>query len=112
MIFVESPHSEEELEKIAKHLKGMKLLANMVEGGKTPLVPNQTLEGMGYSLVIYPNMLLRVFARAGMGALQELAQKGTSKGLLPDMLNFKEFNKMLGIDQFASLEAKFLPKDE
>jgi len=110
-IFVESPHTKEELAQVAAALPGVRLLANMVEGGKTPLCTTEELQEMGYALVIYPNTLLRVFSKAGLETLDELQAKGTTKGKLDDMMNFKNLNKMLGIDEYGALEAKYCPKD-
>lgn len=113
IIFVESPHTEAELREIAQNLKGIKLLANMVEGGKTPLVENRILEEMGYRLVIYPNMLLRGFAKTGMEILKEMKEKGTTKDLMKEkMLDFKQFNEVLGLSKFSKLEEQFVVEKE
>lgn len=110
VIFVEAPRDRSDLEAVAKALPGVALLANMVEGGKTPLFTADELQEMGYSLVIYPNSLTRRFARAALDLLSELKKTGTTKHLLDDMMPFKELNKMLGIDSYRELEQKYLPR--
>src|SRR6476659_9179053 len=59
MLFVEAPKSREELARIAKALPGVPLLANRVEGGKTPILPAAELEQIGFALVIFPGGIVR-----------------------------------------------------
>ena len=66
--FVEAPPSEAELAEVPKRL-GAPCLANMVEGGRTPVLPFPQLEAMGFKVAIYPNSLTRLFARAGQDLL-------------------------------------------
>lgn len=109
-IFVESPESKEELQAIGRALGGsVPLMANMVEGGKTPLCTHEELRDWGYSLVIYPNTLLRVFSKAGLKVLDNLQQDETTAHCLGDMMNFKDLNKMLGIEEHGRLEQKYCP---
>jgi 2-methylisocitrate lyase-like PEP mutase family enzyme len=111
VIFVESPANREDLEIVAARLGGkVPLLANMVEGGKTPLFTNQELQEMGYGIVIYPNAILRGVAQVGQLILDDLKSKDTTRESLHLMRNFKELNKLLGIDGFRELEEKYLSK--
>ncbi len=109
MLFVESPRSVEELRSIGARLQGSPLLANMVEGGKTPLVPATDLEAMGYSVVLYPNSLTRHFVHMGIEFLRSLKDNGTTTPTLDKMTPFSELNAMLGLEHFQSQEAKYLP---
>ncbi|CAE8659310.1 unnamed protein product [Polarella glacialis] len=112
VIFVESPASREDLEAVAKRLGGrVPLLANMVEGGKTPLFTNKELQEMGYSLVIYPNAILRGVAKVGQDILDDLKQNDTTRESLHRMRDFKELNKLLGIEDFRQAEERYLPKN-
>eukprot|EP00933_Yihiella_yeosuensis_P005712 TRINITY_DN110277_c0_g1_i1.p1 TRINITY_DN110277_c0_g1~~TRINITY_DN110277_c0_g1_i1.p1 ORF type:complete len:319 (-),score=79.90 TRINITY_DN110277_c0_g1_i1:128-1084(-) len=111
IIFVESPANQADLEAVAARLGGkVPLLANMVEGGKTPLFKNKELEDMGYSIVIYPNAILRGVAKVGADILEDLKANDTTRESLHRMRDFKELNKLLGIDDFKALESKYLPK--
>lgn len=101
VLFVESPQSKEELVQIAAAFPRATLMANMVEGGKTPLMSEGELEAMGYALVIFPNSLTRRFAKAGLELLSELKKKGTTRELMDRMMPFKELNQLLGIDPSA-----------
>lgn len=108
VLFVEAPQDEDEFRAIAKALPGVPLMANMVEGGKTPLVPAARLEELGFAFVIYPNSLTRRFARAGQELLAELAAKGTTAGAVDGMVSFDALNDLVGLDEVAALERDFV----
>ncbi len=112
VLFVESPMNEQEMKTIAKEFSGIPLMANMVEGGITPLIEANDLQDMGYSIVIYPNSLTRRFAYAGLELLEKLKSRGSSKDSIKQMMPFNELNEMLGIDDFKLLEEKYLPRPE
>jgi 2,3-dimethylmalate lyase len=109
VLFVESPHSRDELQAIGHAFPNVPLLANMVEGGKTPLLGADELQAMGYSLVIFPNSLTRRFARAGLELLAELKARGSTDHLLDQMMPFAELNQLLGIERYRQLERTYLP---
>ncbi|NPV71981.1 MAG: isocitrate lyase/PEP mutase family protein [Firmicutes bacterium] len=94
MIFLESPLSVYELETAARTIKAP-LIANMAEGGKTPMLPVAELERMGYKLVIFPIGLLLTATKAMQRALEFLRETGTYAGALGDMLGFKEFTNLM-----------------
>lgn len=110
VIFVEAPASEEELRHVARQLH-KPLLANMVEGGKTPLIPAQQLQEMGYSIVIYPNSVTRVIAKAAGEFYRELKATGTTTGYATRMLQFDELNQVLGLAYIRQLEQKYDEKN-
>jgi len=112
VLFVESPTNEQELETIAKEFQGVPLMANMVEGGITPIVSAEILEEMGYDLVIYPNSLTRRFAFAGLDLLKELGTTGSTNGKIDEMMPFTELNELLGIEELKLLEEEFLPRPD
>mgnify|MGYP001347636022 CR=1 FL=1 len=112
IIFIESPESKDEMKLINQSIKAP-TLANMVENGRTPLLPSAELEKLGYKLVIFPvtsvlaeaNILFRVF--------KELFETGTTDKLVSDSLlfNFEEFNNFLGAKDMRNLEKKYLPQE-
>ncbi len=112
VLFVESPTSEDELQAVADAFPNAPLMANMVEGGKTPLVSAPDLQGMGYSLVIFPNSVTRHFVHTGLAFLQSLREHGTTAPQLDNMVDFRDLNDMLGIEQFRELERAYLPPKE
>lgn len=111
LLFVEAPASAEELARIARELPPP-AMANMVEGGTTPLAPVAELERLGYRLVIFPNLVTRVMAKAGLDALALLRRDGTSTPLLARMLPFPELNAFLGLAELDDLAERFAPKDD
>lgn len=107
VIFVESPESVEEMKKITSSFK-VPVLANMVEGGRTPLLPAGELEKLGYDLVIFPTASTYMVAQAMKNLMEELMKTGTTENLIPDMISFPEFNKLIGLAEIRELEAKFV----
>jgi 2-methylisocitrate lyase-like PEP mutase family enzyme len=75
VIFVEAPTSRDEMARIAAEISAP-VLANMVEGGRTPVLPAVELARLGFAFAIYPNALTRMVARMGMEMLASLAQTG------------------------------------
>jgi 2-methylisocitrate lyase-like PEP mutase family enzyme len=104
IIFVEAPGSLEELRAVAQRLGGAApLMANMIEGGRTPLADQPTLEAMGYSLVIYPGAIARALAHTMQGFYATLLRDGTTASLAGRMLDFDALNAVIGTP--ALLEA-------
>ncbi|MDQ3808936.1 MAG: isocitrate lyase/phosphoenolpyruvate mutase family protein, partial [Chloroflexota bacterium] len=106
VIFVEAPRTLEELRALPAAIPAP-LLANMVEGGKTPLLSADDLQAMGYRLVIFANTALRVAARATQEAMCELRDKGGTQGLLDRMLGWDERQQLVGLPEFQELERRF-----
>ena len=84
VIFPEGLRGEEEFETLAQASPGH-LLANMTEFGKTPIIPLQRFEAMGYSIVIYPLSMMRVAMGAVVRGLEMLKRDGSVEGLLDEM---------------------------
>ncbi|MBX3693683.1 MAG: isocitrate lyase/phosphoenolpyruvate mutase family protein [Steroidobacteraceae bacterium] len=72
------------------------LLANMVEGGKSPLLPAAELEKLGFSLAIFPGAMVRVQTFAAQRYLETLRRDGTTSAMLGEMLDFAALNELLG----------------
>lgn len=99
VLFVESPGSIEQLDRVGTELGArIPLLANMVEGGKTPLLPAAELGAMGYRVVIHPGAMVRVISRAGANYLAALQRDGTTRNILDTMNNFSELNALVGTE--------------
>ncbi len=97
VIFVESPESVEEMYKINEKVH-KPTLANMVEGGRTPMLPNEKLKEIGYSLVIYPTASIFVAAKSMLLLMNHLRDNGSTSGLMDQMISFKDFNDLVGLD--------------
>jgi 2-methylisocitrate lyase-like PEP mutase family enzyme len=104
VIFVESPESEDELERIGREVE-KPLLANMVEFGKTPRVEAAKLRKWGFDLAIYPGLGFGVAAEAMRQAWEYLKDKGTSNGIaLPQYRNMHE---LMGFPDVWDFEKKW-----
>lgn len=103
LVFVEAPRGEDELREIPRRID-TPLLANMVEGGKTPIKSARELQDMGYSAAIFPSSVLRAATFAMRHALAELRRTGTSKGLDDVMVPWEERQRLVGLDAHGQLE--------
>jgi len=103
LVFIESPRNDEELRAIPK-LIDTPVLANMVEGGKTPVTPASELQAMGYSAVVYPSTAMRAAVRAMQHALATLREHGTSDPLNDVMIPWEERQRLVGLDAYGALE--------
>jgi len=100
-IFVEAPRTVEEVEKVAKELKGTILLINMMEGGKTPLLPKSTLEKMGYKMIAYPLSSILTTIKAVTATLTHLKTYGSTNDYFQtQMTSFEEFKDLIGFNQY------------
>lgn len=106
ILFVESPESPEELRRIGETFKGAALLANMVEGGRTPFLSTSELESLGYKIALFPGTGFLTAARALREAYGYLQGAGTSVGG-PAQLPFADMNAMMGFPAVHAFEAKW-----
>jgi len=104
MLFLEAPESDEELSLIGRELKGVPLVANMVEGGRTPLHSAAELASMGFQLVIFPG-LTRVAVFAVLDALKTLSAHGDSRALLQRLVPLSDVNDRLGLQELLDRAA-------
>jgi 2,3-dimethylmalate lyase len=110
LLFIEAPQSVEEMKKICREFKDVPLLANMVEGGKTPIYPAAELQLFGYKLAIYPGAACRVIAKAVSGLMQTIKNTGSSNEYLDNMYIFDELNEILDLSSIRAREGKYMPK--
>lgn len=95
VVFVESPESAEEMATIGKELGHAPLLANMVDGGRTPLMPREELAAMGFNFIIYPVAAMAVAA----ASLQESYQQLMDGDVSTARVTFIELSRMVGFEQ-------------
>jgi 2-methylisocitrate lyase-like PEP mutase family enzyme len=106
VVFIEAPLSEGELERIPRAVR-YPLLANMLTGGKTPILPVRDLEQMGYKIAVCPIESLLVTARAMQALCQALQREGRVDTLVgPAMASFTEVKEILGLDTFLNLRSE------
>ncbi|MEO8444086.1 MAG: oxaloacetate decarboxylase [Gammaproteobacteria bacterium] len=97
VLFVEALRSREQFERVGRELGGrVPLLANMVEGGKTPLLSIGELGALGFRLAIYPGAMVRVVGHAATNYLATLRSEGTTRGMLDRMFDFQRLNDVIG----------------
>jgi 2-methylisocitrate lyase-like PEP mutase family enzyme len=103
VIFVEAPRSKEQLAAVAKRFADRKpVMANMVEGGQTPLLSAAELQALGFRLVIFPGGTVRALAFALQQYFASLHANGTTAPFRDRMLDFAGTNRLLGTDDFLA----------
>ncbi len=106
VLFVEAPQSEEEMRKACAVLD-KPMLANMADGGKTPILPAKVLQEIGYAFAIYPSMTSLVAAQAMLSALTRLKEEGLSQVEDIPMFDFGEFCSLVGFEDVWAFERKW-----
>jgi 2-methylisocitrate lyase-like PEP mutase family enzyme len=108
MLFVEAPKTRDDLSQVTTALVGkVPLMANMVEGGKTPLLPAKDLEAKGFALVIFPGGIVRAFGRLASDYYASLAAHGTSEPFRNQMLDFNGLNDLIGTPEMLALGKRY-----
>lgn len=106
-VFIEAPESLAELEQIAEALPGCVRVANMIESGKTPLLTPVELHDLGFDLIVAPLGGLYAAVKALRGAYATLAEKGTLRDDLDQVMSFDEFNALVDLDAHYETEERF-----
>ena len=97
LLFVEAPRTREDLANIVRHVgRRAPLVANMVEGGKTPILSGPELEALGFSLVIFPGGIVRTLAKTAVDYYASLAAHRTTQPFRDRMFDFSEMNALIG----------------
>ena len=105
-VFIEAPRTLDEMKKIGKEIKAP-LVANMIEGGATPMNSAQTLNKIGFNIILYPLSVLFANTFATMNILQELKNTGTTSKYKQKVVNFDQFNDLVELDKFKKMETKY-----
>lgn len=104
-LFVEAPANTEELKQIAQEVKGLKI-ANMIEGGKTPLHSRKEFREMGFHLVKHPLTSVFCTAKALTDVMNILKEKGTTREDLKKLATFPEFSELMNLESWYELESR------
>lgn len=108
VLFIEAPQSEEQLHKIANQFAGrVPLLANMVEGGATPISSAAALEEQGFSIVIFPGGIVRALAHTAQAYYQSLKTNGSNRPFADRMFDFNGLNGVLGTAEMLAQGARY-----
>jgi 2,3-dimethylmalate lyase len=104
-VFVEAPRSIDEMKKIGKEINAP-LVANMIEGGATPLTSAESLSKMGFNIILYPLSVLYANTFATMNILTELKKSGNTSKYKQKVVNFNQFNDLVELPKFRKMEKK------
>jgi len=105
-VFIEAPESVAELERIARAIPGPKV-ANMVEGGRTPLLSPTELHDLGFDLIVTPLAGLMASAKALQDVYALLRRHGTLRDHLDRLLPFSDFHDLIELEHHYQLQARF-----
>jgi 2-methylisocitrate lyase-like PEP mutase family enzyme len=97
MLFIEAPQSVEDLDTVCARFRGrVPLMANMVEGGKTPIRDASDLEARGFSFVIFPGGIVRAVAATARDYYSNLLSHGSNEAFRNRMFDFNGLNETIG----------------
>jgi 2-methylisocitrate lyase-like PEP mutase family enzyme len=108
MLFVEAPKSRDDLSHITRSLgSATPLMANIVEGGKTPPLTAQALQEIGFTLVIFPGGIVRALSKAATDYYGSLAAHGSNTPFAERMFDFTRLNELLGTPEMLARAALY-----
>ena len=107
LIFIEAPQNEAEIVRVSQAFRGVPLLFNWAEGGKTPPMSQARLAELNYAMVIFPVSTMLSAMAAMRAALARIRQDGTPVNLVSGYIGFKEFNDFMGLPEVKSLEVRY-----
>ena len=102
-IFIEAPKTIQEMQKIGNSINAP-LVANMIEGGATPISSKSKLHSMGFKIILYPLSVLFSNTFATFQTLKELKRFGITKKSKKKMVNFDQFNEIVELSKYTKLE--------
>ena len=108
VLFVEAPRDDEQMATLGRELGSrVPLLANMVEGGRTPLKSSDALAQLGFKMVIYPGAMIRVLTHAARAYLNELYTSGSTDSFRDRMLDFNELQEIIGTEEMLAAGSRY-----
>lgn len=107
LLFIEAPQNMDEIEAVARRLKGTPLLFNWAEGGKTPPVALADLASLGFNLIIFPISLLLAATQAMQAAAATIRRDGSPINLVSTLPSFQQFTDFIGLPAVKATERKY-----
>jgi 2-methylisocitrate lyase-like PEP mutase family enzyme len=107
VIFIEAPETIDEIKQIANTIRATLLLNMVTKGGKTPFVPTDELERMGYDIILFASDVQRAAIFAMRRLLYELYNKGTSEHF-GEVVSFQEREQIVNTPYYQDLQKRFL----
>ena len=112
VLFIEAPQNRTQMEQMTKHFAGrIPLLANMVEGGETPITGAEDLENIGFSIAIFPGGIVRALAKTAQDYYRSLHASGSNRPFTGRMFDFKGLNQVVGTAAMLEKGAHYDGKD-
>jgi len=108
VLFVEAVRTTEHMDRVCQQFgPRIPLLANMVEGGKTPVLSVDELSSRGYSIVIFPGGTVRFLAKQMQRYFSSLKEHGSTRAMSSEMLDFDGLNTLIGTPELLALGKKY-----
>ncbi len=108
ILFIEAPQSIADMQTVVKTFRGrVPLMANMVEGGRTPMMDAAALERLGYSFVIFPGGIVRAITATARDYYANLVEKGSNEAFRNRMLDFGGLNDVIGTNEMLAEGRRF-----
>jgi 2-methylisocitrate lyase-like PEP mutase family enzyme len=104
--FVEAPNSLAELAEIGRRAPAP-VVANMIEKGKTPVLPKEKLAELGFQLILYPLAGLFAAARGISSIYDKIRRDDTTLGAEHELMAFDEFNELIGVENKYALAERY-----
>jgi 2-methylisocitrate lyase-like PEP mutase family enzyme len=108
ILFIESPESVDEMQKICQTFRGTPLVANMVEKGRTPVLSKEDLEKLGYKIAIFPVTALLASVQAMTKVYEQFKATGSSVDQAVELYDFGDLSKLMGFEDVWEFEKKFV----
>jgi 2-methylisocitrate lyase-like PEP mutase family enzyme len=106
ILFVESPETQDEMRQIGRSFD-LPLLANMVEGGRTPVLSQQELDAIGYKLAIFPVTALLAATQAMKAVYESFKKTGSSAGIATPLMPFADLTTLMGFEDIWEFEKRY-----
>jgi 2-methylisocitrate lyase-like PEP mutase family enzyme len=107
ILFIEGLHSREELAQAGKAVPGVPKVANLVEGGKTPLLAKEELVAMGYSIILFANAAMQGAIRGSQKVLHALRDTGSLDSVITELAPWDERQRLVRKPHFDQLERRY-----
>tara|TARA_B110000027_G_C16106899_1_gene295746 strand:- start:693 stop:1556 length:864 start_codon:yes stop_codon:yes gene_type:complete len=108
VLFIEAPQDRAQMQEMSKHFEGrIPLLANMVEGGETPITGAQDLQSLGFSIAIFPGGIVRALAKTAQDYYSSLHTNGSNRPFADRMFDFKGLNDVIGTADMLEKGARY-----
>ena len=106
LTFVEAPESVDQMRRICREVEGP-AFANILPGGKTPVLSASALEAIGYAVVADPVSCTYAIAKAVQCVLSELKRTGSPASYTDMLMGFDEFNRLVGLEEIRERERSY-----